>query len=282
MEVAKQGLAAIDGSPYLPLLQRVEKAIREKDCASARDCFTDEGYEIFTRLVQYGRGVIVSEPEYTFMTFEDGIMVRALPMRFSFSNNRRAFVEDVVFNISQAEGKIRSLSFALPGDVCTDILRYEKWGEYARLALIHFIENYKTAYALKRLDYIESIFSDNALIIVGKVVKAYTNPERVYSTRSAKLTQYSKEQYIRQLSTVFRSNEYVNLKFTDISVKKAGTGGDIYGIQLKQDYFSTSYGDTGYLFLMVDLNRTEEPVIHIRTWQPEKDPDFGLYDISSF
>jgi hypothetical protein len=282
MEVARQGLAAIDGSPYLPLLQRVEKAIREKDCASARDCFTDEGYEIFTRLVQYGRGVILSEPEYTFMPFEDGVMVRTLPMRFSFSNNRRAFVEDVVFNISQAEGKIRSLSFALPGEVCSDILRYEKWGEYARLALIHFIENYKTAYALKRLDYIESIFSDNALIIVGKVVKAYTNPERSYPTPSTRLTQYSKEQYIRQLSTVFRSNEYVNLKFTDINVKKAGAGGEVYGIQLKQDYFSTSYGDTGYLFLMVDLNRTEEPVIHIRTWQPEKDPDFGLYDISSF
>jgi hypothetical protein len=81
---------------------------------------------------------------------------------------------------------------------------------------------------------------------------------------------------------VFKSNEYVNLKFTDISVKKAGVGGEIYGIQLKQDYFSTGYGDTGYLFLMVDLNKTEEPVIHVRTWQPEKDPKFGLYDISDF
>jgi hypothetical protein len=97
-----------------------------------------------------------------------------------------------------------------------------------------------------------------------------------------KLTKYSKTQYIQHIGTVFRSNEYVNLKFTDVSVKKAGVGGEIYGIQLNQDYFSTSYGDTGYLFLMVDLNNPEMPVIHVRTWQPEKDPDFGLYDISHF
>jgi hypothetical protein len=150
------------------------------------------------------------------------------------------------------------------------------------VAIINFIENYKTAYALKRLDYIESIFSDNALIIVGKIVKKHTGPENRLPINTTKLTQYSKGQYLKQLSSVFKSNEYVNLKFTDITVKKAGAGGEIYGIQLQQDYFSTSYGDTGYLFLMADLNKPEEPVIHIRTWQPEKDPNFGLYDISSF
>jgi hypothetical protein len=190
-------------------------------------------------------------------------------------------VEDVVFDISQREGKIRSLSFALPSHVCSDILKYESWSEYSRVAIINFIENYKTAYALKRLEYIESIFSDNALIIVGRIVKNAAADNR-FSTEKVKLTQYSKGQYIRQLGTVFRSNEYVNLKFTDINVKKAGVGGEIYGIQLKQDYFSTSYGDTGYLFLMVDLNKTNEPIIHIRTWQPEKDPDFGVYDIANF
>ncbi|MDR2813038.1 MAG: LPP20 family lipoprotein [Prevotellaceae bacterium] len=277
-----QSVKMADGAPFMTMLERVEQAIRTKNYASVRDCFTDDGYDVFTRLVQYGRAVIIAKPKYSFMEFEDDILARSLPMRFSFSNNRRAFVEDVVFNISQRSGKIRSLSFALPNNVCSDILKYEKWGEYSRVAIIHFIENYKTAYALKRLDYIESIFSDNALIIVGKIVKTCTDAERQIFTSATKLTQYSKEQYVKQLASVFKSNEYVNLKFTDISVKKAGAGGEIYGVQLQQSYFSTSYGDKGYLFLMVDLNKPEEPVIHVRTWQPEKDPDFGLYDISSF
>ncbi|MDR3367178.1 MAG: LPP20 family lipoprotein [Prevotellaceae bacterium] len=280
--LAKQGVKMVDGAPFLSMLGRVEQAIRTKNYASVRSCFTDEGYDMFTRLVQYGRAVLLAKPEYSFMEFEDGILARSLPMRFSFSSNRRAFVEDVVFNIGQSDGKIRSLSFALPNSVCSDILRCEKWGEYSRVAIIHFIENYKTAYALKRLDYVESIFSDNALIIVGKIVKTYADAEKKLFTSETKLTQYSKTQYIKQLASVFKSNEYVNLKLTDINVKKAGAGGEIYGVQLQQDYFSTSYGDTGYLFLMVDLNKPEEPVIHVRTWQPEKDPDFGVYDISSF
>ena len=33
---------------------------------------------------------------------------------------------------------------------------------------------------------------------------------------------------------------------------------------------------------MVDLNNPKEPIIHVRTWQPEKDPDFGLIDLSHF
>jgi hypothetical protein len=276
---------SVEGSDYLPLLERVETAIRNKNYESVRDCFTPEGYDIFTRLIQYGRAVIISKPTYSFMKFEDGILARSLPVQFSFGNNRRVFVEDVVFNISSSDGKIRSLSFALPENTCNDILKYDQWNEYSRLAIIHFIENYKTAYALKRLDYIESIFSDNALIIVGKTVKNQVGTDvskYTFPGNKTTLTQYTKAQYIKQLAAVMKSNEYINLKFTDTSVKKAGTGGEIYGIQLKQDYFSTTYGDTGYLFLMVDLNKTEEPMIHIRTWQPEKDPDFGLYDISNF
>jgi hypothetical protein len=282
---ATANMPPIESSNYIPLLERVEIAIRNKNYESVRDCFTADGFDIFTRLVQYGSGVILSKPNYAFLKFEDGILVRSLPMRFSFGNNRRVFVEDVVFNISQDENKIRSLSFALPAGICNDILGFEQWEVYSRLAIINFIETYQTAYALKRLDYIQSIFSDNALIFVGKIVKNYTgmdNNRFSFSADKVKMTQYSKEQYIKQLATVFKSNEYVNLKFTDINVKKAGAGGEIYGIQLKQDYFSTSYGDTGYLFLMVDLNKTEEPLIHIRTWQPKKDPNFGLYDIPNF
>lgn len=63
---------------------------------------------------------------------------------------------------------------------------------------------------------------------------------------------------------------------------KAGRGGEVYGIQIKQDYYSTNYGDTGYLFLMVDLNNPDEPIIKVRTWQEEPDPVDGLYDLMDF
>ena len=87
---------------------------------------------------------------------------------------------------------------------------------------------------------------------------------------------------MKKLQYIFKSNEFINIRFADNQIRKSGVGGEVYGIQIKQDYFSSSYGDTGYLFLMVDLNNPEEPLIHVRTWQPEKDPDFGLIDLSYF
>lgn len=48
------------------------------------------------------------------------------------------------------------------------------------------------------------------------------------------------------------------------------------------DYYSSTYGDKGYLFLMVDINDPENPIIKVRTWQPERDPNFGLYGPGDF
>jgi hypothetical protein len=275
-------VAEDDEKRYLALLKEVEKAIRSKNYEAAQSCFTPDGYDVFIRLVKYGNAMIIANPAYALLKFEDGVLARSLPMRFSFGNNRKVFVEDVVFDISQQEGKIRSLSFGLSNVVCTEIMQKKQWNEYSRIAIINFLENYKTAYALKRLDYIGSIFSDNALIIVGKIVKTDPTVEKRFTSQRIQRTQYTKAQYMKQLGTVFRSNEYVNLKFTDVNIRKAGVGGEIYGIQLNQNYFSTTYGDTGYLFLVADLNDVEKPIIHVRTWQPEKDPDFGVYDLSHF
>ena len=61
-------------------------------------------------------------------------------------------------------------------------------------------------------------------------------------------------------------------------VKKYGKGMESYAIQIKQDYYSSNYGDSGYLFLYVDMNDPDNPVIKVRTWQPKPDPNFGLVD----
>ena len=203
-------------------------------------------------------------------------------MSFHFEGNDRTFVEDVVFILNK-EGKIDGLSFALNKPAVDDIMNQTAWNDTVRNVLINFLESYKTAYALKRYDYINSIFSDDALIITGSVLKrTAANENQPMSAQAVKYTRQTKSEYMKKLRHIFRSNEYINLRFADNQVRKSGVGGEVYGIQIKQDYFSSSYGDTGYLFLMVDLNNPKEPVIHVRTWQPEKDPDFGLIDLSHF
>ena len=83
-----------------------------------------------------------------------------------------------------------------------------------------------------------------------------------------KYTRQDKETYIKNLEKSFASNEFINIRFTDNTISKMGKGGDTFGIQIHQDYYSSSYGDTGYLFLMVDVNNPDNPIIKVRTWQP--------------
>jgi hypothetical protein len=56
----------------------------------------------------------------------------------------------------------------------------------------------------------------------------------------------------------------------------------IYFLEVKQDYYSSNYGDTGYLTLLFDVEDYRKPIIHVRTWQPEPDPNFGIFSPGDF
>ena len=263
--------------PYAEIMDKVLNSIKTGKYDSVKDLFSVDGQDMFDKLVSYGKGRIVGTPAPTYMAIGDEVVCRSIPINFSFRNNNRQFVENITFTFN-ADKKIDCLAFGLDEKAADDILHHVAWGEYARKILTEFLENYKTAYSLKRLDYLRQVFDDNAVIITGKVV---TRPEstddagRQYlNNKYVQLTRQSKEQYLRNLERCFESNEFINIRFAENDIVKAGVGGEVYGIQIKQDYYSSNYGDTGYLFLMVDLNDPKQPIIKVRVWQPERDPDF--------
>lgn len=271
-----------DNRNYDEAMQILMQAIRNKTYASAKRLFTKQGYDIYTRILAYGNAIIISEPELVYMQIDEEVVVRALPMQFSFANNNRQFVENVVVHFNH-KGLIDNITFSLDQLALNDVMAKDDWPMETRWILINFLENYKTAFALKRLDYIESIFDDEALIIIGNVVKNTPGRENPYlNNQIVRYNRYSKTQYIRNLRHAFNSNEFINIRFEDNIISKAGRGGEVYGIQIKQDYFSSNYGDTGYLFLMVDVNEPDTPMIHVRTWQPQKNDDGSIYGLADF
>lgn len=195
-------------------------------------------------------------------------------------------MENVVFTFNK-EGKIDALAFALSNQTVHDILRHSSaFGTVGdKYTLIRFMENYKTAYSLKRLPYIASVFSDNALIIVGTVFKPAKSIDNMYSSigeKAVRYQKYTKKEYITRLANVFKSNPYINIDFENATVKKVNGKDKIYGIQIAQHYYSSDYDDFGYLFLMIDLNDSLNPTIYVRTWQPRKNPDGSIYGLNDF
>ena len=261
-------------------IDRVLKAVREKQYAQVADCFTPEGYKMFDELLNYGQARIQGNPQLKFWKMGDRTVCRSVPMSFSFKNNRREFTEDVTFTFN-TEGKIESLAFALDQAARDDIFLKERpaWNDSIRMIVASFLENYQTAYALKRADYLETLFAQDALIITGCVLKQA--PKTVENSRYldneyVKLTKQSKDEYMKKLRKCMASNEYINIHFSETDVRMADRSKyeNMYGILLKQHYYSSSYADTGYLFLVVDMNDVEQPTILVRTWQPR--PDFSI------
>ncbi len=271
-----------DKYPFEKSINNILISIKTKNYTDIQNEFTSEGYNVFKKLIQYGNAKVLGNPELKFIAFNNKVICRSVPMSFNFKSNNKQFIENVIFYFNSS-GKVETLSFALSKAALNDIINKKVWKEYDRMILVNFLEHYKTAYALKRLNYIESIFADDALIITGAFVKVKPNEINKYtSNRIVKFNRQTKQEYIKNLKYTFNSKEYVNIKFEDSKIRKAGKGGDIYGVQIKQNYYSSNYGDVGYLFLMVDLNDSNEPIIHVRTWQPVVSKNDSIYGLSDF
>jgi len=263
-------------------MKSVVTAIMLKNFDSVQQLFSDDGYSIFQKLLQYGNAQIVKSFDLKYYQYGDYVICRSIPMSFSFKSNNRTFVEDVVFYFDKNH-KICNITFSLSKIAIEDIASNSSWSEANRILLISFLENYKTAFSLKRYDYINNIFSDDALIITGLITKVTESGDSPYANNTiVKYNRQTKAEYLKKLKYSFDSKEYINIRFAENTVRRSGKGADVYGIQIKQDYFSTNYGDSGYLFLLVDLTDTLKPQIHVRTWQPEKNADGSIYGLSDF
>lgn len=268
---------------YRATLERVVNAIKNRSYKNVSDCFSEEGMEMFQSLIMYGNARVINTNDCLFYQFGEDVIARSIQMSFSFKNGiRRNFVEDVVFTFNK-DRKIDCIAFGLDEKAKNDILSKGKWTPEARQTLIGFLETYKTAYALKRIDYLRTIFDDDAVIIVGHVANKMVsvssdNGKTMRNQKYITTNRYTKDQYLRNLERCFRSNEFINIRFANNDVRKA-KGEEEYGIQIKQDYYSATYGDEGYLYIQVDLEDRKQPIIKVRTWQPEPDPKFGLFDM---
>ena len=168
--------------------------------------------------------------------------------------------------------------------ISIDLQRYEEiMGQkesdldYARRQIIvDFVENFRTAYNRKDIDLLNSVFSDKALIITGKVVKEKPNSDltrMMLNNNKVVYIKQSKQEYITNLTRVFKNTKYINVKFDEIEVVQHPKYDDVYGVTLKQYWHTSGYSDEGYLFLMIDFRDADNPLIQVRTWQPYKNAE---------
>lgn len=186
----------------------------------------------------------------------------------------------IIFN---SYGKITDFKIAMSFHSVSAILRdtTSVTDLRRRQMIINFVEDFRTSYNLKNLDFLENVFSDKAVIITGKVLKKTVEGELKPITTYKRQT---KGEYLENLKYLFANTKMINLNFDSITVVQHPSNSDLYGVTLTQTWNSErisggKYNDVGYVFLIIDFTKEQDPKIWVRTWQ---DKQFIAYDHGVF
>lgn len=299
VEIANNGSTGLpnslkDNDIQMKSIDGIVRAISNRSYSDAHGYFTVDGLGMFNRLTGYGKSRILDTSNIRYYKGLNGrTIARGLKMSFSFDGRRKkTFVEDVSFTFDE-NNKIENVAFGLGDMAESGIFNSKaKWSDDVREIIVSFMENYKTAYSLERLDYLRDIFDDEAVIIVGNVVRKHTANAKPMDGMSISLkgqdvikyNRYTKDDYITHLSRCFNRNDFINLRFTNHQIQWLEKFDDqrIFAINIRQEYNSSTYADDGYLFLLVDMTKPEEPLIKVRTWQPNEVSIDKLYNAGDF
>ena len=138
-----------------------------------------------------------------------------------------------------------------------------------RQVILNYVEHLRTSYTTKDIDFLTQLFSEEALIIVGKVIRSTPQTDGKYLPQhQVEYNIKSKRTYLERLKVLFKQNKEINLLFSDFKIMRHPTQEGLYGVTLRQKYSSDLYSDDGYLFLLWDFRDEATPLIHVRTWQP--------------
>lgn len=293
---AESTLTDVNGSMQSPLaltdmgtlgtavMKPVMQALRSGSIEQCRKKFTAEGWEEFSKLMGYGKVTLMDDIHLDYFADGDCVVCRGLPVSCRF-NRGRVFNEKLSFYIDSNTKQITHVAMGLGREAMNDVvLGHLDWSEKSRTRIVGFLEDYRTAYATKNLEYLDKVFDDNAVIVLGKrlQVAPQLNKEGYMNNHRVQFTQLTKREFLRNLRRQFQSKDYINLHFSQNRIYQLQKGVERYGIEIKQDYYSSNYGDTGYLTLIFDLTNPDQPVIHVRTWQEQPDPNFGVVSPADF
>lgn len=209
------------------------------------------------------------------LTTSAGYQLRNIPL-VVFPNDKEAEqgYQEAVINFDR-KGSIVSFFYTINPELYTKVRwdqmrdkRYEVSEVRRRMEILDYVEHFRTAYNQKDMKFLRQVFSDDALIITGRVVKVAKN-ELMPASNTIVYNKQSKQQYLNNLQKAFNASSYIRVNFDDITIVEHPTKERIYGVTVHQQWNTSRYSDEGYVFMVWDFRNAKHPQIHVRTWQPD-------------
>lgn len=201
-----------------------------------------------------------------------GYQVRNIPLMMK-PTAERAFNEEeyqeAVISFDK-QGNVESFYLSISMNLYMNVIKsnLELTDLRRRQMILDYVEQFRTAYNQKDLQFLNQVFSDDALIITGKVIMQ--KHAEGFTSQKIEYNKQSKQEYISKLRRIFQNARYFKVTFDEIEVMRHPTNPNFYGVTLLQGYTNNNYHDDGYLFLLWDFTDEARPQIHVRTWQPDR------------
>ena len=210
------------------------------------------------------------------LTTRDGYQVRGIPLIVNAANGGEELgYQEAVINFD-FRGVITSFYYTINPEIYSQLRKQwmqEKHNEVTdikdRMMILDYVEHFRTSYNQKDLKFLQQVFSPNALIITGKVIRVGKSEVRPNGDRQIIYTPQTKQEYLKNLEKTFKNNSYIKVTFDNVVIVAHPTIKGIYGVTVKQKWNSSRYSDEGYVFMVWDFRQPDTPQIHVRTWQPE-------------
>jgi hypothetical protein len=219
--------------------------------------------QVFTRIAENSVKAFSKEGEPELPAMKDTVSSKTIAVK-----TRTSTVPHVVRNNSNWRSISRQSPFY---SEAAKVLsgKLEETDAESRRVILNYVEHLRTSYTTKDIDFLNQLFSENALIVVGNVIRTSSERNTTYlSPSQVTYNVHSKQEYLSKLRMVFNSNKTIQVRFSDFHILRHPTVVGIYGVSLRQHYKSDRYSDDGYLFLLWDFRDASAPKIYVRTWQP--------------
>lgn len=279
------------GKTLTTVMQEVNRvtARQESNLERIKIFFTKYGFEEFNQLYKNtGFYSTIAQFKLNLLERPNGdFIVRGIKVWILNRSSKTNRSEYLVFTINP-KGLISDVRFSLEQYTYEKLIHYgsDTLDMAQRQSIIFFLEEYRTAYNKKDIEFIKNVFSDDAIIIVGDTTANDKKELEIKPSSSLdwkKTLAYShKSEYVEKLKYIFERNSYISVKFYDIKIVRHPRYPNVYGVNVEQRWNSSHYSDVGYIFLLFEFDNDVTPIIRIRSWQTDKFEDGTVIGLGDF
>jgi hypothetical protein len=245
--------------------------------------------EKFNSVLKYNNPQLIDTdyPVIINKTYE-GWELRRIPIYCNYPSLNKQTTEYAILDFDE-EGILIDINFSVFDQLYKTYVfeNPNKEDKQHKQIIIKFIEKYRTAFLNRDIETIETIFADEAVVIVGKIkkterqMKDYQYKKLNNAQPDVEYIKLTKDQYLNRQKRIFSNQQDIHLSFNTFKLIRKSRDCNIYGISMRQQYKSTGYADEGHLFLLIDFEE-EEPMIYVRSWQPQEWRDDQLIELGNF